>query len=174
MWKRENGRVLGLKRKIFHSSGIKFQVIQRFVNFPVFGVIMMPARKHRMACSSFNFFRKSLAVSFCFLPVFRPERLPFLSAKRTKNGRETTEKTQIKGYISESFRITWHGFPAANTSAGISLVTTLPASITLRSPMVTPGQITVLPCRIPKCLHQCLWVWQTPFRRRVLCGSWNA
>lgn len=37
------------------------------------------------------------------------------------------------------------GLPAANTSDGMSLVTTLPAPITLRSPIVTPGQITTLP-----------------------------
>src|SRR5687768_14418492 len=50
-------------------------------------------------------------------------------------------------FYSFSFnsRITLQGLPAANTSAGISLVTTLPAPITLRSPMFTPGQITALP-----------------------------
>ncbi len=37
-------------------------------------------------------------------------------------------------------RITWQGFPAATTFAGISLVTTLPAPIMQLSPIVTPGR----------------------------------
>ena len=42
-------------------------------------------------------------------------------------------------------RITLHGFPAANTLSGISRVTTLPAPMIDRLPMVTPGQITAEP-----------------------------
>ena len=41
--------------------------------------------------------------------------------------------------------MTRHGLPAANTPAGMSRVTTLPAPITARSPMVTPGQMTTPP-----------------------------
>ncbi len=41
-------------------------------------------------------------------------------------------------------RITRHGLPAAMTLAGISLVTTLPAPITVFSPIVTPGS-TIAP-----------------------------
>src|SRR5690606_2484865 len=41
--------------------------------------------------------------------------------------------------------ITRQGLPAAKTSSGMSLVTTLPAPITVRLPIVTPGQITALP-----------------------------
>lgn len=37
--------------------------------------------------------------------------------------------------------ITLQGFPAANTPDGISLVTRLPAPITVLSPIVTPGRI---------------------------------
>ena len=39
-------------------------------------------------------------------------------------------------------RITLHGFPTATTFAGMSFVTTLPAPITLLSPIVTPGIIS--------------------------------
>ena len=39
---------------------------------------------------------------------------------------------------------TLQGFPAANTPAGISLVTTLPAPIIVLSPIVTPGNIVTL------------------------------
>ncbi len=42
------------------------------------------------------------------------------------------------------FRITLHGLPAAKTSLGKERVTTLPAPITVRSPMVTPPQIITL------------------------------
>src|SRR5262245_23504605 len=42
-------------------------------------------------------------------------------------------------------RMTRHGFPAAKTPAGIGRVTTLPAPITVRSPMLTPGQMTAPP-----------------------------
>jgi hypothetical protein len=38
-------------------------------------------------------------------------------------------------------RITRHGLPAANTPAGTSRVTTLPAPITARAPMLTPGRM---------------------------------
>ena len=42
-------------------------------------------------------------------------------------------------------RIILQGFPAAKTSEGIFLVTTLPAPMTVLSPIFTPGQITTLP-----------------------------
>ena len=42
-------------------------------------------------------------------------------------------------------RITLQGFPAAMDQSGISLVTTLPAPITVLFPMCTPGQMTVFP-----------------------------
>src|SRR3954454_13486096 len=38
-----------------------------------------------------------------------------------------------------------HGFPAANTPAGMSLVTTLPAPITVFGPIFTPGQMIAPP-----------------------------
>lgn len=41
--------------------------------------------------------------------------------------------------------MTRQGLPAAKTSAGRSRVTTLPAPITLRAPMLTPGLITAPP-----------------------------
>jgi len=44
-----------------------------------------------------------------------------------------------------SERTTRQGLPAAKTSARIFLVTTLPAPITVRAPIVTPGQ-TIAPC----------------------------
>lgn len=44
--------------------------------------------------------------------------------------------------FSVSFRIILQGFPAARTFDGMSFVTTLPAPITVLSPIVTPG-ITV-------------------------------
>ena len=44
-----------------------------------------------------------------------------------------------------SVLIILQGLPAANTSEGMSFVTTLPAPITVRSPILTPGQITALP-----------------------------
>ena len=37
------------------------------------------------------------------------------------------------------------GFPAAKTSEGMSRVTTLPAPMTARSPIVTPGQMITPP-----------------------------
>lgn len=40
--------------------------------------------------------------------------------------------------------MTLHGLPAANTPDGISLVTTLPAPITVFDPIVTPGKIVTL------------------------------
>ena len=43
------------------------------------------------------------------------------------------------------FRITRQGFPTAKLFAGISLVTTLPAPITLFCPIVTPGKIITPP-----------------------------
>src|SRR5262245_51118205 len=42
-------------------------------------------------------------------------------------------------------RITRHGFPAANTPSGMSLVTTLPAPTTERAPTLTPGQMIAPP-----------------------------
>ena len=42
-------------------------------------------------------------------------------------------------------RSTRQGLPTATTPAGMSLVTTDPAPMTLLSPMVTPGQMTTLP-----------------------------
>ena len=42
-------------------------------------------------------------------------------------------------------RKTRQGLPTATTPAGMSLVTTDPAPMTLLSPMVTPGQMTTLP-----------------------------
>ena len=44
-----------------------------------------------------------------------------------------------------NFRMTRHGFPAANTPDGMFFVTTLPAPMTVPSPMVTPGRTTVCP-----------------------------
>jgi hypothetical protein len=48
-------------------------------------------------------------------------------------------------YYSSISRITRQGFPAANTPAGISFVTTLPAPMTDRSPILTPGQTMTPP-----------------------------
>ena len=45
--------------------------------------------------------------------------------------------------FSVIFLITLQGFPTAITFSGISLVTTLPAPITLPLPIVTPPQTTV-------------------------------
>src|SRR4029079_16788384 len=42
-------------------------------------------------------------------------------------------------------RITRHGLPAANTPSGMSLVTTLPAPMTVFEPIFTPGQMIALP-----------------------------
>ena len=42
-----------------------------------------------------------------------------------------------------SSRITRHGLSAAKTPAGTSRVTTLPAPITARAPIVTPGRSSV-------------------------------
>ena len=41
--------------------------------------------------------------------------------------------------------MTRHGLPAAKTPVGMSRVTTLPAPMTVRSPMVTPGQMIAPP-----------------------------
>ena len=59
-----------------------------------------------------------------------PIKMPFLSAPK-------------KDYCN--FRMTRAGLPTASECAGIFLVTTEPAPIVQPSPMVTPGQITVLP-----------------------------
>jgi len=42
-------------------------------------------------------------------------------------------------------RMTRHGFPAANTPSGMSLVTTLPAPMTVFEPIFTPGQMIAPP-----------------------------
>ena len=47
--------------------------------------------------------------------------------------------------------MTLHGLPAANTPDGISLVTTLPAPITVFDPIVTPGKIVTLEVGCPIC-----------------------
>ena len=57
--------------------------------------------------------------------------------------RDKKKSSTFSFYVSR--RITRQGLPTANESSGISCVTTLPAPITQRSPIVTPGQITVLP-----------------------------
>lgn len=44
-------------------------------------------------------------------------------------------------YLNHSLRITLQGLPTAKLFGGISFVTTLPAPITLSSPIVTPGKI---------------------------------
>jgi hypothetical protein len=44
---------------------------------------------------------------------------------------------------SSVVRRTRAGFPAATTSGGTSRVTTLPAPMTDRSPILTPGRITL-------------------------------
>lgn len=50
------------------------------------------------------------------------------------------------GYFFLRFSLTTrHGLPYAITLSGISLVTTLPAPMTVFWPMVTPGKITVPP-----------------------------
>ena len=46
---------------------------------------------------------------------------------------------------SSSGRITRQGLPAANTACGMSRVTTLPAPITARDPMRTPGRMMAPP-----------------------------
>lgn len=57
--------------------------------------------------------------------------------------RDKKKPSTFSFYVSR--RITRQGLPTANESSGISCVTTLPAPITQRSPIVTPGQITALP-----------------------------
>src|SRR5881397_601612 len=52
-------------------------------------------------------------------------------------------------------RMTRQGFPAANTSSGISLVTTLPAPITVREPMRTPGRMNAPP---PTHTSEPIWI----------------
>src|SRR5687768_7447904 len=42
-------------------------------------------------------------------------------------------------------RMTRHGLPAANVASGTSRVTTLPAPITARAPMLTPGRMIAPP-----------------------------
>src|SRR5215472_7568056 len=49
------------------------------------------------------------------------------------------------GVHSVISRTTRHGLPAANTPSGISLVTTLPAPITARGPIRTPGRMIAPP-----------------------------
>lgn len=64
---------------------------------------------------------------------------------RTKKTLRQRQKKPSTFFFYVSRRITRQGLPTANESSGISCVTTLPAPITQRSPIVTPGQITVLP-----------------------------
>jgi hypothetical protein len=49
-----------------------------------------------------------------------------------------------------SSRITRQGLPAAKTPSGMSRVTMLPAPMTERDPIVTPGQITAAPPRVQR------------------------
>ena len=66
-----------------------------------------------------------------------------LSGQKKRSVRGKKKPSTFSFYVSR--RITRQGLPTANESSGISCVTTLPAPITQRSPIVTPGQITVLP-----------------------------
>ena len=61
----------------------------------------------------------------------------------TANAERTTcSEESLYSVIS---RIMRHGFPAANTPSGMSLVTTLPAPITVFEPTFTPGQMIAPP-----------------------------
>jgi hypothetical protein len=51
----------------------------------------------------------------------------------------------MHGHYSSTSRTTRKGFPPATTPSGMSFVTTLPAPITERRPIVTPGQIIAPP-----------------------------
>ena len=51
----------------------------------------------------------------------------------------------ILAYESAISRFTRHGLPAANTPAGMSFVTTLPAPMTVFEPIFTPGQMIAPP-----------------------------
>src|ERR1700676_3019834 len=51
---------------------------------------------------------------------------------------------KLNVYRSNS-RTTRHALPAANPPSGMSRVTTLPGPITLREPILTPGQSTAAP-----------------------------
>ena len=52
----------------------------------------------------------------------------------------------VRNYVGRSIsRMTRHGLPAAKTFSGTSRVTTLPAPITARDPMVTPGRMMAPP-----------------------------
>jgi len=78
---------------------------------------MSRENKHKKEASTLELFsRKS-----------QPERFLFLSVS-----------VEQPAY-SSNFRITRQGFPTATELAGILFVTTLPAPMTLLSPMLTPG-----------------------------------
>ena len=68
-----------------------------------------------------------------------------------QNATPASDKIQLySSFFSSSsglgrYFTTWQGLPTATQSLGISLHTTLPAPMTTRSPMVTPGQIMVFP-----------------------------
>ena len=61
------------------------------------------------------------------------------------NSRDQTWSRSFGGCYSTISRITRHGLPAANTPSGTSRVTTLPAPMTVREPIFTPGQMIAPP-----------------------------
>ena len=65
----------------------------------------------------------------------------------TRKGRmgTVTINSRLYPYLAGISLVTRQGFPTATRFAGTSRTTTLPAPITLLSPMVTPGQMTQLP-----------------------------
>ena len=81
------------------------------------------------------------------VPLGRPARAAlenyiYEARDQLLRGKEEEQALFINFYGN---RMTRQGFPAASTPAGISRVTTLPAPMTVLSPIVTPGLITVCP-----------------------------
>ena len=65
--------------------------------------------------------------------------------KSVPKGTLFREMTSVIRSSSVTGRMTRHGLPKAMTPAGMSRVTTLPAPITVPSPIVTPCMTTQLP-----------------------------
>src|ERR1700734_2172263 len=73
------------------------------------------------------------------------EEFPHLVTTTVPRVAEPIREQSSRHYDSVISRMIRHGFPAANTQSGMSLVTTLPAPITVFEPIFTPGQMIAPP-----------------------------
>ena len=78
---------------------------------------------------------------FFFIPLYLSKTTDGVGLK----GKTLKNPSAVYAVEGSKRRIIRQGFPAAKTLSGMSRVTTLPAPITLRLPMRTPGQTMAPP-----------------------------